>query len=81
MKNLKIALVSLSLLMTGGALISCGGNGATGGGSHENGKEFTSAYICPMHCENSGSETMGTCPACGMDYVERSEHMKDGHTH
>ncbi len=33
------------------------------------GKEFTSKYICPMHCENSGSDSMDVCPTCGMDYV------------
>ena len=31
-------------------------------------KEYTSAYICPMHCEGSGSEEPGKCPVCGMDY-------------
>jgi hypothetical protein len=33
-------------------------------------KEYTSAYICPMHCEGSGSDTMGTCPVCEMKYKE-----------
>jgi len=33
------------------------------------GPEYTSAYICPMHCEGSGSAEMGTCPVCKMDYV------------
>ncbi len=45
------------------------------------GKEYTSAYVCPMHCEGSGSDTEGTCPKCGMDYVANVEHQKDGHTH
>ena len=45
------------------------------------GKEYTSAYICPMHCEDSGSETAGTCPVCGMDYVANEEHTKGGHKH
>ncbi|MEY2949145.1 MAG: heavy metal-binding domain-containing protein [Saprospiraceae bacterium] len=35
----------------------------------EQGKEYTSKYICPMHCEGSGSEEPGKCPVCGMDYV------------
>jgi len=47
------------------------------------GKEYTSRYICPMHCEGSGSDEPGQCPACGMDYVlnkdYRDEH--DGHDH
>ena len=44
------------------------------------GKEYTSKYVCPMHCEGSGSETEGNCPVCGMSYVlnenfKTEEHM------
>ncbi|NAY90789.1 hypothetical protein GTQ34_02560 [Muricauda sp. JGD-17] len=49
--------------------------------TEKQGKEYTSAYVCPMHCEGSGSDTVGTCPKCGMDYVANEEHQKDGHTH
>ena len=45
------------------------------------GKEYTSKYVCPMHCEGSGSETEGECPKCGMTYVLNEDHMSDGHTH
>jgi uncharacterized paraquat-inducible protein A len=45
------------------------------------GKEYTSAYVCPMHCEGSGSEEEGNCPKCGMAYVANEEHSRDGHTH
>lgn len=45
------------------------------------GKEYTSEYVCPMHCEGSGSDKEGTCPECGMAYVLNEEHKKDGHTH
>lgn len=41
------------------------------------GPEYTSKFICPMHCKGSGSETAGVCPTCGMDYVENK--AKDGH--
>ena len=44
------------------------------------GKEYTSAYVCPMHCEGSGSAEPGKCPKCGMDYV-KNEKMEDGHEH
>ena len=54
---------------------------ATAGETHQGGKEYTSAYICPMHCEGSGSDQPGACPVCGMDYVARAEHIKDGHGH
>ena len=47
----------------------------------QQGKEYTSAYICPMHCEGSGSDKAGTCPACGMDYVVNEDHKEDGHDH
>jgi len=33
------------------------------------GKEYTSTYVCPMHCEGSGSDEEGKCPVCGMTYV------------
>jgi predicted nucleic acid binding AN1-type Zn finger protein len=42
----------------------------------KNGKEFTSKYICPMHCKGSGSEIAGTCPVCEMDY-EINEKYKE----
>lgn len=44
-------------------------------------QEMDSAYVCPMHCEGSGSEEEGTCPKCGMAYVKNEDHKKDGHTH
>lgn len=45
------------------------------------GTEYSSAYVCPMHCEGSGSDQAGTCPVCGMDYVLLEDHINDGHTH
>ena len=34
---------------------------------------YTSDYICPMHCEGSGSSEAGLCPSCGMDYVKNEK--------
>ena len=34
----------------------------------KSGFEYTAAYICPMHCEGSGSDEAGQCNICGMDY-------------
>ncbi|HQU57582.1 MAG: hypothetical protein KDD02_18945 [Phaeodactylibacter sp.] len=48
---------------------------------HGEGKEYTSAYVCPMHCEGSGSDQPGNCPVCGMDYEAQAEHVTDGHNH
>lgn len=45
------------------------------------GPEYTSAYICPMHCDGSGSEKPGECPVCGMDYVKNENMPTDGHMH
>ena len=45
------------------------------------GMEYTSAYVCPMHCEGSGSDKKGTCPKCGMVYVVNEKHKNDGHKH
>jgi len=49
--------------------------------SHGEGKAYTSAYVCPMHCEGSGSAEAGECPVCGMTYVAQSDHVADGHVH
>ncbi|PHN06137.1 hypothetical protein CRP01_14080 [Flavilitoribacter nigricans DSM 23189 = NBRC 102662] len=73
-------------------VISCGGNASAEGAdtdatemteaaAHGEGKEYTSAYVCPMHCEGSGSEEAGKCPVCGMDYVALDTHTGDGHEH
>lgn len=44
-------------------------------------KEYGSAYVCPMHCKDSGSDAEGKCEACGMSYVAKADHEKDGHNH
>jgi hypothetical protein len=68
-------------------LASCGGNEATATqdaetvAPHGEGKEYTSAYVCPMHCTDSGSDAEGTCAACGMAYVTNETHTANGHKH
>lgn len=44
-------------------------------------KEYTSAYVCPMHCEGSGSDKEGTCPKCEMDYVKNKDYKEADHKH
>ncbi len=46
---------------------------ATEAETEKQGPEYTSAYICPMHCEGSGSDEPGECPVCGMDYVKNED--------
>ena len=48
-------------------LFACGSE--TKAAEDKTGKEYTSAYICPMHCEGSGSDKAGKCSTCKMDYV------------
>jgi len=38
--------------------------------------EYASAYICPMHCEGSGSNEPGNCPVCKMDYVKNKGYVE-----
>lgn len=80
MKNIRILLFMAVISCMSIAVSSCGSNAAKTE-SATKGKEYTSAYICPMHCDGSGSDKMGTCPVCGMDYVKNEDHKADGHSH
>ena len=68
--------LAVALLMV---LCSCGASEAEQTGEQQ-GKEYTSTYVCPMHCMGSGSEEAGICPVCGMDYV-LNETKKESHNH
>ena len=84
MKIIKSLIAVLLLMTTVVVLNSCGGESSNTNQTEqaaEQGKEYTSAYICPMHCEGSGAEAMGKCPVCGMDYVKNKDHKADGHSH
>ncbi len=37
-------------------------------------KEYDSKYICPMHCEGSGSNQPGDCPVCHMHYKKNKNY-------
>ncbi len=81
MNYLKIIFLSVTLSAIGVSISSCGNNSSS---TEQQGKEYTSAYICSMHCEGSGSDEAGKCPVCGMDYVKNENHKGDsheGHTH
>lgn len=78
MKYFKIFFLFVALSATSIALSSCGDSSTN---TEKTGKEYTSAYVCPMHCEGSGSETAGKCPVCGMDYEKNTAHKADGHKH
>ena len=80
MKNLKFIFLFVAFLGTSALVSSCGSSANTSD-TEQKGKEYTSAYICPMHCPGSGSDAAGKCPACGMDYVKNGKHKDDGHQH
>jgi hypothetical protein len=44
--------------------------------NEHNTKEYTSEYVCPMHCEGSGDSKPGVCPTCGMNYVKNEKNNK-----
>jgi len=82
MNNLKSILVAMVVLATV-TMVSCKDNKAetTTESTEKQGKEYTAAYVCPMHCDGSGSDTEGTCDTCGMTLVENEDHKANGHKH
>jgi hypothetical protein len=88
MKFLKLLFLSLSISTMALSFSACDGEAQE---TEQTGKEYTSEYICPMHCEGSGSDQPGKCPECGMDYVKNEDHSEhhegsheehhDGHMH
>lgn len=82
MSKFKLALFVITLSVIGVVSVSCGNKSHSSTElSEKQGKEYTSAYVCPMHCEGSGSADPGTCPVCGMDYVKNEDHSTDNHSH
>lgn len=80
MKIVKIALMTAALACMSLATTACGGH-SHAEDTEQQGKEYTSAYICPMHCDGSGSEEAGQCPVCGMDYVMNEDQPAESHSH
>ena len=82
MKNFRIIFLFVALMATAMFITSCSSNtGSDATKTEKQGKEYTSAYVCPMHCEGSGSDQPGKCPKCGMDYVKNENHGHEGHNH
>ncbi len=91
MKALKLIMTIMVFGLFAMSMSSCGGDKKSTHAKTEQAedgskqsKEYTSAYICPMHCKDSGSDKRGKCPACGMDYkkndkIESTDH--EGHDH
>lgn len=45
----------------------------------KSGPDWTSDYICPMHCKGSGGVKQGICPVCKMDLVKNKNKKTDSH--
>lgn len=81
MKKLKTILIAMVVMGTL-TMVSCkDSKSETKAATAQEGTEYTSAYVCPMHCTDSGSDTEGTCATCGMAYVKNEDHTSNGHTH
>lgn len=61
------------------AIVSCKDNKTKT--TEKQGTEYRSAYVCPMHCKESGSDKEGKCGTCGMTLVKNGDHKANGHTH
>jgi len=78
MKYFKNVILFAALSATSIAFSSCVN---CSNNTERQGKEYTSAYVCPMHCDGSGSDEAGKCPVCGMDYVKNENHKSEDHQH
>lgn len=85
MKIFRIVMFAFAVIFTASLITGCGNSKKDikiEKATDVNGKEYTSAYVCPMHCKGSGSDKMGKCPACKMDYVaNKNKADGDGHDH
>lgn len=79
MKSFKSILIAIAVI-TSVTMLSCKET-KTETTTEKLGKEYTSTYVCPMHCKDSGSDTEGTCDTCGMTLVKNEDHKANGHTH
>ena len=84
----KIIMKLQNLLFAFGMILMAGMLNTSCSGGHENQDQnaeqsyaYTADYICPMHCEGSGSDKAGKCPVCKMDYVMNESKATEGHDH
>jgi uncharacterized lipoprotein YehR (DUF1307 family) len=88
MKQIKLIFALFLVVSMSMAISSCGTKGKSDAKMSgdtktetpaKQGKEYTSAYICPMHCEGSGTHEARKCPVCGMDYKKNKNFKGNGH--
>lgn len=85
MKKLRTILVAM-VVIASIIIVSCKDNKKevlteTETSAENQGKEYTSAYVCPMHCKDSGSDKEVKCDTCGMTLVKNEDHKANGHEH
>ncbi|MEO9503032.1 heavy metal-binding domain-containing protein [Nonlabens ulvanivorans] len=82
MRNFKSILAAIIIVATV-SMVSCKDNKAETKTetTEKQGKEYTSVYVCPMHCKDSGSDKEGKCDTCGMTLVKNEDHKANGHKH
>tara|TARA_R110002051_G_scaffold299923_1_gene367193 strand:+ start:710 stop:961 length:252 start_codon:yes stop_codon:yes gene_type:complete len=82
MRNFKSILAAIIIVATV-SMVSCKDNKAETKTetTEKQVKEYTSAYVCPMHCKDSGSDKEGKCDTCGMALVKNEDHKANGHKH
>ncbi|MEZ5008287.1 MAG: heavy metal-binding domain-containing protein [Chitinophagales bacterium] len=73
MKKLSIQILMLIILGMTVTFTACN-SGSKTEKVDKTGKEYTSAYICPMHCPGSGADEPGNCSVCGMPMVKNENH-------
>ena len=83
MKNINQFYTALFILTLAISFIACKGHSTSDHQTHtiEMGPTYSSKYVCPMHCEGSGSAVAGDCNVCGMAYIENKSHAHYGHNH
>jgi len=84
MKFLLKSLFVLAMLSTATLIVSCSSKEKAPEkieSIDKSGPEYTSEYVCPMHCKGTGSEAPGKCPVCSMSYVLNKERSHEGHDH
>ena len=93
MHSLKLLAVIVALSAMTFTLTNCSNKAkddkATEQTVDKSGPEYTSAYVCPMHCKGSGGDEPGECPICGMKYVKNEDYKgedeagdaHEGHDH
>ena len=86
MNKLINTLMMFSMILLVGSITSCKHEHGDNMHKHipegtidKSGPDWTSDYICPMHCKGSGGVKQGTCPVCKMDLVKNKNKKTDSH--